>query len=210
LSEQPWGDLGIDIGLGLPMDKEMVPWEYMFIPDYVESGLAHASVNRGDTILPLVKHSRVVYAAVPADTPTTVPHPMVMFSIICLLAIALSIRDYRRKRPSNWFDMILFGATGFIGVVLILLWFFTDHKAAANNFNLLWAIPTHVVVVFLIRKKIVWLKSYFLTIAVLEALLLVTWVGLPQQLNTSLIPLAGAVLARSVVQYYLRSQEDSQ
>ncbi|HYC86358.1 MAG TPA: DUF4105 domain-containing protein, partial [Chryseosolibacter sp.] len=34
LDYQPWGDLGIDICLGLPMDKRAAPHEYMFLPDY--------------------------------------------------------------------------------------------------------------------------------------------------------------------------------
>src|SRR5688500_7144291 len=44
LKEQPWGDLGIDIGLGLPTDKIATPYEHMFLPDFVESGFAHASI----------------------------------------------------------------------------------------------------------------------------------------------------------------------
>ncbi|MEM7110199.1 MAG: DUF4105 domain-containing protein, partial [Bacteroidota bacterium] len=37
LPHQPWGDLGIDICLGLPMDKKATPYMYMFLPDYIES-----------------------------------------------------------------------------------------------------------------------------------------------------------------------------
>ena len=44
LKKLPWGDLGIDIGLGLPMDKKAAPLEYMFLPDYVESAFDHASI----------------------------------------------------------------------------------------------------------------------------------------------------------------------
>ena len=33
--EQLWGDFGIDICLGLPMDKELDPKEYMFLPGYI-------------------------------------------------------------------------------------------------------------------------------------------------------------------------------
>jgi hypothetical protein len=43
LGQQPWGDLGIDICLGLPMDKKASPYEYMFLPDYIESSFEHAS-----------------------------------------------------------------------------------------------------------------------------------------------------------------------
>ena len=205
LSEQPWGDLGIDICLGLPMDKVMEPWEYMFIPDYVESGVAHASVVRDGTALPLVKDFRVVYASAPTESTVTFPHPFVVFGGFFLFVVGLSVRDYRRKKTSNWFDAFLFGTTGVVGILLALLWLFTDHKAAANNFNLLWAIPSHAVVVFLLRRRVGWIRKYFLATMVLEALLLVTWAVLPQQLNVALIPLVAAVLARSGVQYYLRA-----
>jgi hypothetical protein len=204
LHEQPWGDLGIDICLGLPMDKTMEPWEYMFIPDYVESGVAHASVNRGDTVVPLVKDYRVVYAAAPAEPAARLPHPLFVSGALLLYAVAVSVRDYQRKKASTWFDAFLFGSTGIIGVLLVLLWVLTDHKAASNNFNLLWAIPTHAFVVFFLRRRVAWIRTYFLTVMILEALLLLTWAVLPQQLNVALIPLAGGILARSGVQYYLR------
>ncbi|MGC4022423.1 MAG: DUF4105 domain-containing protein [Cyclobacteriaceae bacterium] len=43
LDQQPWGDLGIDICLGLPMDKHAQPYEYMFLPDYIEWSFDHAT-----------------------------------------------------------------------------------------------------------------------------------------------------------------------
>src|SRR5690606_16424401 len=45
LQEQPWGDLGIDLCLGLPMDKPATPWMYMFLPDYLEQGYDHAYIK---------------------------------------------------------------------------------------------------------------------------------------------------------------------
>ena len=44
LQDQPWGDLGIDICLGLHMDKTADPYEYMFLPDYIESAFDHATI----------------------------------------------------------------------------------------------------------------------------------------------------------------------
>lgn len=59
LTKQPWGDLGIDICLGLPMDKKLSPFEYMFLPDFVESGFDHATLNGN----PIVKEKIAVYEA---------------------------------------------------------------------------------------------------------------------------------------------------
>ena len=53
--QQPWGDLGIDICLGLPMDKVASPFEYMFLPDYIESCFDHATIENNGERVPLVK-----------------------------------------------------------------------------------------------------------------------------------------------------------
>jgi hypothetical protein len=204
LKQQPWGDLGIDVCLGLPMDKIASPYEYMFLPDYVESGFDHASIKKDSITTALVLGKKIVYESHEEEVKTSLTHPLYVFGALALIAIALSILDLKRQKLSNWFDVILFGTTGLIGVLLLLLWFFTDHKAAANNFNILWALPTHLIALAAFHKKPVWLKTYFLIVVVVEGLLLLFWKVLPQQLNISLIPVVIALLVRAVMQYRLR------
>jgi hypothetical protein len=210
LKQQPWGDLGIDICLGLPMDKVATPFEYMFLPDYVESGFDHASVKKDSITTSLVLKKDIVYESRVQEEETSFPHPLYVFGALAFIAIALSIFDFKRQKLSNWFDVVLFGAAGIIGVLLFLLWFFTDHKAAANNFNLLWALPTHLIAIAVFRRKPKWLASYFLAVVVMQALLLATWKLLPQQLNISLIPVVIALLVRALTQFRVRKQVSPQ
>ncbi len=77
LQQQPWGDLGIDICLGLPMDKKASPYEYMFLPDYIESSFDHATINGS----PLVKTKTVIYEAKPEPI-EGLPHPWIVFSLL--------------------------------------------------------------------------------------------------------------------------------
>lgn len=207
LKPQPWGDLGIDICLGLPMDKRASPYEYMFLPDYVESGFDHATIKKDNRSVPLVAEKKIIYESHIEQRGTGLTHPLYVFSFFALIVLGLSSWDLKRKKRSNWFDIFLFGVTGLLGVLLLLLWFFTDHKAAANNFNLLWALPIHLVAVLAFWKNPAWLTSYFLGTAILQGLLLLTWWILPQQLNTALIPIAIALLARSYTQYHLRNRQ---
>lgn len=210
LKQQPWGDLGIDICLGLPMDKIASPYEYMFLPDYVESGFDHASVKKDNITTPLVLKKEIVYESHDQEEETSFPHPLYVFGALGVIAIALSVFDLKRQKLSNWFDAALFGTAGLIGVLLCLLWFFTDHKAAANNFNILWALPTHLIAIAVFRKKPSWLKTYFLIAAIVHTLLLITWKLLPQQLNISLIPVVVAMLFREFTQYRVRNQVSQQ
>lgn len=206
LKHQPWGDLGIDIGLGLPMDKKPTPYEYMFLPDYVEKGFAHATIKNNGNTVPLVKERVSIYESRDQELSETILTPLLVFSIFFVIVSIVSYRDYSRGKPTQWLDVILFTALGVLGVLLLLLWLATDHQAAAKNFNLLWALPTHLVAVFAFIKNPKWLEKYFLAIAALSVLLLFSWPILPQQLHYSLVPLVMTIGLRSFIQYVTRKQ----
>lgn len=204
LQQQPWGDLGIDICLGLPMDKKAVKREYMFLPDYIESSFDHAEVAHAGTMRPLVKYKQIAYVPRPQEVKRSWYHPWIVFGGLLLLTIALSVFDWKRKKLSKWFDILLFATTGLVGALLLLLWTATDHKAAANNFNLLWALPTHLLIVLIFRSKShAFLKNYFLAAAIVTAVLLISWSFLPQQLNLFLIPFVATLLCREIVIFRL-------
>lgn len=207
LKEQPWGDLGIDICLGLPMDKKATPYDYMFLPDYIESSFNHATIITDSGSKPLVKETVI---SDPPDKPMvfdSAPHPWTVFGALLVVVIAVSFFDFKKKKVSRWVDFALLFITGTIGCLLFILWVATDHKAAANNFNLLWAFPTNLIAAFLLfgkQKEI--LKKYFGFLTGITLLLLITWVFLPQQLNVFLIPVVIALAMRYGLNYYLRKK----
>ena len=186
LKQQPWGELGIDICLGLPMDKKLTPFEYMFLPDYIESGFDHAKIDGH----PIVKAKISVYEARSETIPFSFFNPWIVFGLFLVVVIVISLNDWKKKRLTKWFDIVLFSIVGIIGILLLLLWVATDHQAAANNFNLLWAIPTHAVAVILLLKKQYnsFLKKYFIVAGIISAATLLCWSFLPQQLNVFLVP----------------------
>ncbi|MDL5045957.1 DUF4105 domain-containing protein [Oscillatoria amoena NRMC-F 0135] len=192
---QPWGDLGIDICLGLPMDKKATPYQYMFLPDYVEAGFDNATLNG----LPLVKQKNLVYESQPEELRNGLFQPLYVFTLFAIVVIILSWYDMKRKKLSNRLDVFLFGAVGAIGLLLFLLWTATDHRAATNNLNILWALPTHLVVAFALLKPRKWLKPYFFTVVFINVALVITWAWLPQKLHYALIPVVVALLARAFV-----------
>lgn len=203
LRRQPWGELGIDICLGLPMDKVATPWMYMFLPDYIEQGFDHASLVNGEGQGPLVKQTLLTYEARPSEEGFIWNTPLLFFSAFLLLGIFITYEGISKKRNMYWFDIILFSLTGLLGWLLLILWVATDHKAAAENMNILWAFPLHFpMVLFLLRsRKSNFVLYYFRTTAVVCFLLLVFWFWLPQQLHYSLIPLTMLLLLRSFYIY---------
>ena len=191
LYQQPWGDLGIDICLGLPMDKKASPYEYMFLPDYIESSFEHTTIINSGEASPLIKEKIITYQAQPEEITISLLHPWIVFGMILILGSGLTYYDFKRSKLSKWFDTLLFGTVGLVGLLLLLLWIATDHNAAAKNFNLLWALPTHLILLFWFWKenKPKWFIRYFKVIGILQVALVLVWFILPQQLNIFLIPL---------------------
>ena len=207
LEQQPWGDLGIDICLGLPMDKKATPYNYMFLPDYIESSFNHASLIIENGTIPLVKETIVTNPEVDNVSSGGLPHPRIVFGVLLGIVSIISVFDFLKRKPSTWLDITLLLVTGLIGCLLLILWVATDHKAAANNFNLLWALPTNLFAAFLIfGKRKNYIKKYFGIAAILTVLLLITWPLLPQQLNMFLVPVVLALAIRYALNYLLRKQ----
>ncbi|HYC86820.1 MAG TPA: hypothetical protein VEB86_16420, partial [Chryseosolibacter sp.] len=160
-----------------------------------------------DQWTPLVQRNiKVFEPREEAGSPRGWLSPMVVFSFLFVVGLAVSIVDFRRKKLTTAFDVILFSVLGMIGLLLTLLWVATDHKAAANNFNLLWALPTHLVAVIAFIRQPRWLEKYFLLTAMISTVLLITWPLLPQQLNVALVPIVMTVVVRAIAQYFVRSR----
>lgn len=202
LSGQPWGDLGIDLCLGLPMDKKATPHEYMFLPDFVEAGLDNATLNN----LPVVKQKNIIYQPIPVKPVSRWLTPMAVFSTLLAVTILITFRNFQHKKTSIWFDRLFFGTAGLLGIVLLLLWIATDHWAAAWNFNLLWALPTHIITAGQLKKTTKWLAVYFKATALILLLLLLFWFWLPQQMNTALVPVVVSLLLRAWINMRVRSK----
>ncbi len=204
LSQQPWGDLGIDICLGLPMDKKASAFEYMFLPDYLEKGIASATLKTAEGTKPLVAQRQVTFAGKPQDQKSTVT-PTLVFLVLLAVVLALSIRQYRKKSYRPLPDFLLFLSVGLVGLLLFILWFFTDHAAAARNLNLLWALPFHLFLAFLLfsdraRKRS---RLLFLIGSFWHGAVAVAWFMFPQDLHLALFFLNLILALRTAFIYQL-------
>lgn len=199
LQEQPWGDLGIDICLGLPMDVDATPEMYMFLPDYIEQGLDNAYIMRDGVEVPLVKETLLTYQSTPeADASSTIT-PLIAFSILLLLGIIWTVIELRKKVHYRYMDVVLFSIVGLVGWLLFLLWVATDHRAAAQNFNLLWAIPVYFpLALWLIKPtRSNRMRWFFKVMFFANVLVILFWETFPQDLHTSLVPLVALLALRS-------------
>lgn len=194
-----WGDFGIDLGLGLPCDKTPNYLEYMFLPDELHEAYDKATLDGH----PLVKQERTLLKTDGLKYEWSITQPIPLFWLLFGVVGLLSAIGLRLNQRFMAIDIILLSVFGLIGALLFFLWFITDHTATSNNFNMLWALPTHLLIIpFLWNSKI--RRSYFMIIGGVLLVTLVFFPVLPQMLHLATIPLILTMLARSYINFKLR------
>ena len=195
----PWGKLGIDLCLGLPMDKQLSNMEYTYIPDYVYKAFDLAEVRDNGQWKEAVIARSDIFIADHTDISGPFLTPKVIFWSLFVLILLISVYAYQKGRSLRFMDFLIFLVYGFLGIFLLLLWLATDHNAAAWNLNLLWAWPTHFFVAFFLlkRSRPRWVNWYLAITAGFGVLLVLLWLVLPQALNVSLIPVTLIIVVRS-------------
>jgi Domain of unknown function (DUF4105) len=196
-----WSKLGIDILLGQPCDGVMTAEQMQFLPDNLMKSLDSASH-------PLVLSHQDLYNIRDDKNKNSLFTPFVVFAL--LFAFIFLTGLIKNKSDSYriiqglllGFDGLFFFITGALGIILIFMWTATDHQMCKNNFNLLWAWPTHAVIAFFVSSKKTWVKKYFKFTTIALTIVLISWFFLPQQMNTGLIPVVLLLIYRSAVKAF--------
>jgi hypothetical protein len=194
----PWGDFGIDLGLGLPCDRSPDYLEYMFLPDELSAAYDHATIYGK----PLVTEKSVLIEPVGLTYKWSLTDPIPLFWVLFGIVAILSAIGYRKRKAFIGIDVVLFSVIGLVGALLFFLWFITDHTATNNNFNMLWAWPIHLIMLpFLWNKRVS--SIYFSAYGVVLILTLALFPFLPQMLHLATIPIMAALLCRSLLHWTL-------
>ncbi|GAA0747950.1 DUF4105 domain-containing protein [Gaetbulibacter jejuensis] len=198
LNKNSWGSLGIDIALGSVIDKTATPNEQLFLPENIYRFFSTATLQNGQ---PLVKQSQVLYTKKEQlESSSFLLSPLFILSILALLIILITYKDYKKKKRTKLLDGIIFSVTGCIGIVLLLLWFATDHSATANNYNLLWAFALNVFVIQQVLKQTPskWFLRYLSFLIIMLCLLVFHWLTGVQVFAITLTPLLIALAIRYI------------
>ncbi len=191
-NNKDWSKLGIDILLGARCDGMMTTEQMEFLPDNLMKSL-DSSKN------PIVLSSQDLY---PIDTDQSGKNMFTPFVVFALLLFSIILIAMAKNKLAQiflqGFDGLFFFLIGVLGIILVFMWTSTDHSMTKDNFNLIWAWPTHAVMAFFVNSKKTWVKKYFKFTAVALMAVLISWFFLPQQLNNGLLPLVLLLIYRSV------------
>lgn len=181
-----WGSLGINIALGSKLDATANSLQYMYLPDYILAGFKNA--KNGNSPLILKEETLINYK--PKEIKSGIFNPYLIISILSLLGIFITYKDFKKNRRTKIVDFLTFFISGVFGVLIVFLWFFTNHSTTPNNFNFLWAFAPNLIVAFLLLKNKLksWLKFYFTFLIVLLAIIPIIWLSGIQIFHLTLLP----------------------
>jgi len=203
LEPQPWSRFGINLVLGAIADGDATLAESTYLPDYMQI----AFKNGGLQNKMFAQASKTLFEQKERDD--KIPFymsPGFVFLLLLIVVLLFTYFELKKRRTYKLIDFFVFLSIGVIGMILFLLWTATNHTAVVRNWNLLWAIPTHLFVAFFvfIKAKSAFLKYYFLISGILTISALVFWFLIPQQYDLAFIPIILIASLRSfkLFQYY--------
>lgn len=193
-----WGSFGINLALGSKLDRKADFKEYMYLPDYVYSIFKNSNRQLENETDDLVKKETTILEYKELEQNGSLLSPLLIFSLIAIIGLFLTFKDYKNNSRSMVLDFILLFTTGIIGALIIFLWFFTDHSTTPNNFNALWAFAPNLIIAFLLikKRKKDWFSKYFKLLIVLLCIIPIIWIAGIQLLPLSILPLLILFLVR--------------
>lgn len=200
--EDSWIKFGIDFVVGAPADVVATPRERMFLPLELMTYLQGAKQANGKPIV-MEKTVAVDLPNVFDLKPTITP----VLTCFIVMIIVFLVTYFWKNKPLLWMDVILFAATGLMGVIIFYLVNFSVHPLVKPNYNLLWVQPLDLLFVLLLPlKKLRKILSYYQVLnAVCIVVALSGYMFFPQHFNIAFLPLMLMLLIRSV--HFVRMQE---
>ncbi len=134
-----WLYLGLEIVLGAKIDQPVSRWDELFLPSELAASLAAMDYSGADGLQPMVLEDAMLHQS-SLKPPPLVPGnwwPRYLLMSMGLLAAAWVASGLLRvvnplALVQGWLLL-----SGLAGVLILFLWFFTDHVAAGENLNLL-------------------------------------------------------------------------
>lgn len=184
-----WLRFGVNLVLGSTVDSNMSDEQSMFIPDMLYAGAKGAVLDGVEFVA-----SEQVHVDSPKQEERTFNAPFWIFFALFILTLAVFyVPALDRFRPI-WTGLFM-SLTGLLGFVLLFLWFGTAHRAMGQNWNILWALPTNLIVLFFLRRQQEWMKLYALAaISCMIVALVIHVLGMQHLPLNELIPLFGIML----------------
>lgn len=159
LNQHPAAKLGFNLIAGKQILKKTEAIESLFLPDYLKYYLSSLSYNNKDLIGP---DQILVHNASQNQNESWLNWIMILLLVIGILIRRVELST--KKTYDLWSVFVLIIPSIFV-LFSTLFWLISDHQIYAWNINLLWAVPS-LILVMLNKRKNKWRFLLFLPIGI--------------------------------------------
>jgi Domain of unknown function (DUF4105) len=134
-----WLYLGLELGLGSPVDQRITRWDEFFIPGVLAESIAEMPGATGSQGSGLVLEDTTIYASTLPGPPENVTAwwPRYLLFSAALLVLSYALRRWVPRMKPVLLARCWLALSALLGGSLVYLWFFTDHAVTQSNLNLL-------------------------------------------------------------------------
>lgn len=185
----PWWQLGTDILLGARCDRSLDMRQFRFIPmemmwQYDTLLMANGNLMTDEYKQVLSDNRTPMNKGI---SPTLVM--WLVFAFVLFLSLFAEIRGWKLY----WFDALIYFLASVLSLLLLFMWFGSDHWCTKWNMNLLWANPLLIWPLLQLRKP----RNFdSLPMIAILLVLIVGWMLWPQHLNAAVLPIVLIILMR--------------
>jgi hypothetical protein len=179
--KKPWTDFGIDLIIGARADRKTSLKEETFIPDYLANALQKVSYSPASNNKLIRKETPILeFLNQKSGTGlmTLFLSPIFLFSLLLFFEINLLFKSLIRK-PWKWtklYDKVWMIVVFIVSILMMFMWFGTDHIPTKDNWNLLWANPLIPIGYFIknispeLKRWLKYIITLCLTISIVNAI----------------------------------------
>jgi len=194
LKHKHWTDFGIDLILGATCDVEADFNQAMFLPNNLSDYLARAEYTSNNQKTKLLKQKTLMLDHQERGEERNKSFfltPLFLFTVLAILELLLFL--FKEKLNPKWvkaYDFSWMLVLAISSIIMMLMWFATDHETCEQNWNLLWANPLYIPMVISIWRKESTIRSKLLWIILgCTVIALLGWWIIPQQFHIVFIPI---------------------
>lgn len=197
-----WENFGMNLLIGLPVDRPTSYREQMFLPDYMRDAFQSATIRNSE---PFVLEVREIIPAPHVNKSAKLTDPEYVFAALLIVVFLLTLVEIFFGFHLKFIDFTVLWASGLLGCLFLALWLFTQHWTTHWNLNLLWALPTNLILAQLLLLKNPFPKlRHVVFVMLLIAVLFVAFHALlPQPFQTGMMLISLLLTIRLFRIYYV-------
>jgi hypothetical protein len=159
----PWTKFGIDLIIGSRADEKAEPRDQMFLPEKLHDLYKNVTLNSSNFLAP----SKQLISFELENLDRKKAHFFGPQFVNLLLVAVIFLFIFMKK--TYWIDslskiwyVIAFASS----LIIVFLWFFTDHIATKVNFNILWLNPLYLFMFYKtnLNKKLITISLILLSV----------------------------------------------